>query len=80
MSRVSPAEGDLPVSKRDQAMVGDGHAMSVSAQILQHVSGAAEGAFGVDHPVLANRIQLRRKGFGWGERGEVSMEVQWAIL
>ena len=36
-------------------MVGDGHAMSVSAQILQHVFGTAEGAFGVDHPVLAEQ-------------------------
>jgi hypothetical protein len=31
VSRVLPAEGDLPVSKRDQAMVGDGHTMGVAA-------------------------------------------------
>ena len=36
-------------------MVGDGHAMSVAAQILEHILWAAEGAFGVDHPVLAEQ-------------------------
>ena len=31
VARVAPAEMDFPVSKRDQAMVGDGHAMRVAA-------------------------------------------------
>ena len=36
-------------------MVGDGHAMSVAAQVLEHVLGAAKGALGVDHPILAEQ-------------------------
>jgi hypothetical protein len=31
-------------------MVGDGHAMGVAAEILQHIFGTTEGAFQVDHP------------------------------
>jgi hypothetical protein len=34
-------------------MVGDGHAMGVAAQILEHIFGATEGRFGVDHPILS---------------------------
>ncbi len=55
--------------------------MSVSAQILQHVFGTAEGAFGVDHPVLAEQqSQPRSERFRLGEWSEISMEVQSAIL
>ena len=34
-------------------MVGDGHTVSVAAQIVQHIFGATEGTFQVDHPVLS---------------------------
>jgi len=36
-------------------MVGDGHAMSVAAQILEYILGATEGWFGVDHPVFSEQ-------------------------
>jgi hypothetical protein len=32
----------LAISKGNQAMVGDGHAMGVATQILQHVFGATD--------------------------------------
>ena len=45
---IAPAEGGhLAIGKGDQPMVGDGHAMGVTAQIVQHVLGATEGAFQV---------------------------------
>ena len=53
VSGVAPAEGDLLFGKRDQAMVGDGHAVGVAAQIVEHMLGATEGRFRVDHPVLS---------------------------
>ena len=52
---VAPAEGDLIVGQLDQAMVGDGDAVSIAAEILQHVLGSAEGWFRVDDPVLAEQ-------------------------
>jgi hypothetical protein len=41
VSGVTPAEGNLAVGQRDQAMVGDGDAVSVAAEILQYVLGSA---------------------------------------
>ena len=35
MGGIAPAKGDLPFGKRDQAMIGDGYAMGVAAQILE---------------------------------------------
>ena len=53
LSGITPTKGDLAIGKGDQAMVGDGHAMGVAAEILQDIVGATEGAFQVDHPVLS---------------------------
>jgi len=36
LSVVLPAEGDLVILKGDQAMVGDGDAMSIAAEIAKH--------------------------------------------
>ena len=55
VSGIAPAKGDLAIGKRDQAMVGDGHAMGVAAEILQHILGATEGAFRVHHPVFSEQ-------------------------
>ena len=49
---VLPAEGDLIILEGDQATVGDGDAMSVAAEIAEHVMRAAERGLGIDHPVL----------------------------
>jgi len=53
VSRVAPTESDLAIRKGNQAMVGDGYAMGVAAQILEHILRASERSFGVDHPVLS---------------------------
>ena len=37
VSRVPPAKADLAVGQRDQSMVGDGDAMGVTAEILEHI-------------------------------------------
>jgi len=36
-------------------MIGDGYAIGVAAQILEHIVGPAEGRFGVDDPVLSKQ-------------------------
>jgi len=53
VSGVAPTKSDRSRGKRDQAMIGDGHAMGVAAQILEHILGATEGWFRVHHPVLS---------------------------
>jgi hypothetical protein len=41
-------------------MVGDGHAMGVTAQITGHMLWASERTFRVDHPVLSEQRSLPR--------------------
>lgn len=53
VGRVAPAEGDLAVGEGDQAMVGDGDAVSIAAEILQHILGSTERWFRVDDPIFA---------------------------
>jgi|SRR5580658_446909 hypothetical protein len=52
VSIVSPAEGNAIVLKGHEPMVGDGHAMGVAGQVVEHMFRAAEGRLGVDYPVL----------------------------
>jgi len=40
---VFPGKGDLAVLQRQQAAVGDGHAMGVASEIFQHVLRTTEG-------------------------------------
>ncbi len=50
---VLPAEGDTLLVEVQQAMIGDGHAMGVAAQVAQHLHGPTEGGLGIDDPVVA---------------------------
>ena len=62
-------------------MVGDGHTMSVAAQIVQHIFGATEGTFQVDHPVLSVQWpQPGGKDLGLSEEFQISLEAELAIL
>ena len=81
VSRVPPAKGDLAVGQRDQSMVGDGDAVGVTAEILEHILGAPEGWFRVDHPVFAKqRSQPGGEEFGLRERRQIPGKVQLAML
>ena len=58
VSGVPPAEAHLSVVEAEQSSVGDGDAVGVAGQVLQHMFGSAEGRLGVDHPLsLAQRAQ-----------------------
>jgi hypothetical protein len=48
---VSPAKGDLIVLEGHETMFGDGDAMGVAGEVVEHL-GTAEGRLGVDAPVL----------------------------
>ena len=50
---VFPAEADTPLFDLQQAMIGDSDAMSVAAEVVDDLGGAAEGALGVDDPALS---------------------------
>ena len=55
VSGVAPAKDNLPFGKREQTLIGDGHAMGVAAQILEHILGATERRFRIDHPVFSEQ-------------------------
>src|SRR5258708_17720834 len=62
-------------------MVGDGHAMGVTAQITEHMLWAPEWTFRIDHPVLSEQwSEPRSKGFRLSEELQVSMKGELAVM
>jgi hypothetical protein len=62
-------------------MVGDGDAMGVAAQILEHILGATERWFGVDHPVLSEQWpQPGSEDLGLSEECQIARKAKLAVL
>src|SRR5208337_657566 len=57
---VAPAKSDVSVGESNQPAVGNGDAMSVSAEIAQHVFWPAERALGVNDPVVTEQYSQPR--------------------
>jgi len=77
VSGIAPVKSDLAINKRNQAMVGDGHAMGVATQVSQHVFGATEGTFQVDHPVLAVEwLQPGGESLRFCQKFQITLEVE----
>jgi hypothetical protein len=49
---VLPEEGDAVILKGQQAMIGDGDAMGVASQVMEHALGSSERGFGINDPIL----------------------------
>jgi len=59
---VFPAKGDFAVLHADETVVGNGDAVCVAGQIVQHVFRSAERLPHIDHPLVAvERMQEARK-------------------
>lgn len=56
MRAISPGEGNLSVVERNQAMVGNGHSMSVAAEIFENLFRPAEWAFAMNYPMSAVEV------------------------
>src|SRR5580693_201831 len=55
--------------------------MSVATQILQHIFGATEGTFQVDHPVLSEQWpQPGGKDLGLSQEFQIALEAELAVL
>jgi hypothetical protein len=79
MPIIFPLEGDLAVLDAKQAVIGDGHAMGVPAEVVEDLCRTAEGWFGIDHPLeVAKRLQVLGKSSGVTESLERREEVQLA--
>ena len=49
---VFPSEAYAVTVEADQALVADGDAVGLAAEIAQHASGITESRLGIDHPVV----------------------------
>src|SRR5215217_5787246 len=69
MAIILPPNRDAVVSHADEPVVGNGDAVRVAHQVVQHVAGAAKRRLRVDHPRLpVERAEPDPKG-GVGGRG-----------
>jgi len=61
VSIILIAEGNAFPIEGQQAVIGNGDAMGVAAQIAEHMSGSAERWLGIDDPLLV--LQSLHQGF-----------------
>ena len=60
MCIVFPSEPNLVTIEAEQALVADGDAMGIAAEIAQHADGITEGRLSVDHPVVLEQRAHKR--------------------
>ena len=53
---VFPLEPDLIVSDVEQAVIGDGDAVGITAHVIEHLLGSCERSFGIDNPIALFQI------------------------
>src|ERR1700739_2152647 len=53
---IAPAEADALTVKGGEAVIADGHAVGVAAQVAQDMFGAAEERLGIDVPFLVAQL------------------------
>ena len=61
---VLPPEGDVAVRNREDALIGNGHAVRIARQIFQDLLGASERWFGIDNPLAAVGLVEERVEIG----------------
>src|ERR1700678_2109106 len=81
MPGVPPAEAHLSVFEAEQPSVGDGDAMRVAGQILQHMFRSSEGRLGVDHPLCSAQGAKQSVKCAWRcQFGQLASDVRFAAL
>ncbi len=74
---IAPSEGDVAIGESNQPAVGNGDAMSIGAEITQHMFRSAEGRLGVDDPVVAEQYsQPRAEGVWLGKSQQAAVELE----
>ena len=80
VSIILPPKRDGLVGDGDEPVIGDGDAVGVPGEVVQHVARAAKGRLRIDHPRLAiEGSEPRAKGRFGGERRERARKVQVAL-
>ena len=74
---IFPSEDHLGLVDRENAVVGNGHAVRIASQIMQDVFGSAKRWLGVNDPIfLKQGVQECRKGIFVGQRQALSVKCQ----
>ena len=80
VSVILPSEGDLAVGNGDETVIGDGDTMGIAGQVMQHMLRPSEGAFRIDHPILAKEWpEESMKGFLSGQCLEATGKHELAL-
>src|SRR5882762_7591254 len=78
---ISVAELHLTIFDIQQAMVGDGDAVSVASHVVEYLLGPGKGWFGVDDPsCLSERSEISREGRGVLQFVERGKEMQLVVV
>ena len=78
---IAPSEGDVAIGESNQPAVGNGDAMSIGAEITQHMFRSAEGRLGVDDPVVAEQYsQPCAEGVWLGKRQQAAVELELTAM
>ena len=82
---ISPAEADALTVESNDAVIGYGHAVGVTAEVAQDMFWSAEGRLGIDVPFLVAELlhQLLEAGTaaewgGWTSEVEQALAVEAA--
>ena len=74
------AEGHLAMLEGHETVIGDGDAVGIAGQVLEHMLGVLDGLFGVDDPLLvAQGGEEPLPGRGLGECPTATREGQLAL-
>ena len=77
---VGPGKRDLAVLKGQEALIADGDAVGIAAEILQHARRSAEGGLGVHDPVfMFQGSQEAGEGDRIAQRRQVPKQLEFAI-
>ncbi len=80
VSGIAPAESDDAIGKCDEAMVRDGDAMGVLAEVAKRMLRTAKRTFRVNHPLGAEQwTKPCRKCLWILKRGERSVETEFVL-
>ena len=80
MGIILPTESDLIALHGDQPVIGDGHAMRVSGQVVKYMLRSPERFFGIYHPVVTKqRAQEPAKDFRFCQMLQPSLKDQFAL-
>ena len=73
---VLPLESDAAIGGRQKALIGNGHAVGVSAEVLEDLLRPAERRLGVDDPLFLAQWHQILGELGWfGERFQLAEKL-----